>query len=169
MQQSREGSSRLSQHLLSQRKALAPTAGLCADASFTLRFFARELTGTPNGFGLLAGTLLGGLLVIITELHLAEDAFALHFLLQSPKGLIDIVIANDDLHASQISGLVVIVGSGRSQNNPMRNRLESRIRRCSSKPVRGCPYRARQVHPYVFGLIRVTWPILRPGRGADFP
>jgi hypothetical protein len=68
-------------------------------ATFALRLLPRELAGAADGLGLLAGALLGGLLVIITELHLAEDAFALHFLLQSPEGLIDIVIANDDLHA----------------------------------------------------------------------
>ena len=35
---------------------------------------------------------------MLAELHLAEDAFALHLFLQGSKGLIDIVIANDDLH-----------------------------------------------------------------------
>src|SRR5688572_2009795 len=70
-------------------------------AAFALCLLARELSCPANGFGLFAGALLRGLLVIIAELHLAEDAFALHFLLQRPEGLIDIVIANDDLHARQ--------------------------------------------------------------------
>src|SRR3954447_14609880 len=73
--------------------------GSIAAAAFTLRLLARKLARAPDGLGLLAGALLRRLLVIITELHLAEDAFALHFLLQRPEGLIDIVIANDDLHA----------------------------------------------------------------------
>jgi hypothetical protein len=34
-----------------------------------------------------------------TELHLAEDAFALHLLLQRPEGLIDIVVTDKNLHA----------------------------------------------------------------------
>jgi hypothetical protein len=32
-----------------------------------------------------------------TQFHLAEDAFALHLLLQGLEGLVDIVVANDDL------------------------------------------------------------------------
>ena len=35
---------------------------------------------------------------MFAELHLAEDAFALHLLLQHLKGLIDIVIADENLH-----------------------------------------------------------------------
>ena len=70
----------------------------CAATAFALGLLARKLAGPADGLGLLAGTLLRGLLVIVPKLHLAEDAFALHFLLQRPEGLIDIVIANDDLH-----------------------------------------------------------------------
>src|SRR3954470_18329868 len=33
-----------------------------------------------------------------TKLHLAIDAFALQLLLERPQRLVDIVIANDDLH-----------------------------------------------------------------------
>ena len=33
-----------------------------------------------------------------TELHLAEDALALHLLLQRPEGLVDIVVADENLH-----------------------------------------------------------------------
>src|SRR5918995_1495277 len=53
-------------------------------AAFTLGFLAGELTGSADGLGLLAGALLGRLLVIVPELHLAEDAFALHLLFQRP-------------------------------------------------------------------------------------
>ena len=34
------------------------------------------------------------------ELHLAEDALALHFLLQHLEGLIDIVVTDENLHAA---------------------------------------------------------------------
>jgi hypothetical protein len=34
------------------------------------------------------------------ELHLAENALALHLLLQRLEGLIDIVVADENLHAS---------------------------------------------------------------------
>lgn len=33
------------------------------------------------------------------EFHLAEKTFALHLLLQCPEGLVDIVVANENLHA----------------------------------------------------------------------
>jgi len=36
---------------------------------------------------------------MLAELHLAEDAFALHLLLQRPEGLVDIVVADENLHA----------------------------------------------------------------------
>jgi hypothetical protein len=33
-----------------------------------------------------------------TQLHLAIDAFTLELLLERPQRLVDIVVANDDLH-----------------------------------------------------------------------
>src|SRR5262249_3623230 len=33
------------------------------------------------------------------RLHLAEDAFALHLLLQHLKGLVDVVVTNENLHS----------------------------------------------------------------------
>jgi hypothetical protein len=40
---------------------------------------------------------------VTAELHLAENAFALHLLLQRLEGLVDIVIANENLHAASSS------------------------------------------------------------------
>ena len=60
--------------------------------------------GLKSGLGLLAcgvllaGALLGGLLVVATKLHLPEDAFALHLLLQRPQRLVDVVVTDMDLH-----------------------------------------------------------------------
>jgi hypothetical protein len=34
------------------------------------------------------------------ELHLAENALALHLLLQRLEGLVDIIVTNENLHAS---------------------------------------------------------------------
>jgi hypothetical protein len=34
------------------------------------------------------------------ELHLPEDALALHLLLQHSEGLVDIVVTDENLHAS---------------------------------------------------------------------
>jgi hypothetical protein len=36
---------------------------------------------------------------VTAELHLAEDAFALHLFLQRLEGLINIVVSNENLHA----------------------------------------------------------------------
>ena len=46
------------------------------------------------------GLLLGGFLVMAAELHLAEDALALHLLLQHLEGLVDIVVTDENLHAA---------------------------------------------------------------------
>ena len=37
------------------------------------------------------------------EFHLAEDALALHLLLQHPEGLVDVVVTDENLHARSIS------------------------------------------------------------------
>jgi len=37
---------------------------------------------------------------MLTELHLAEDAFALHLLLQYFESLVDIVVTDENLHAA---------------------------------------------------------------------
>ena len=36
---------------------------------------------------------------MFAELHLAEDAFALHLLLQRSEGLVDIVVTDKNLHS----------------------------------------------------------------------
>src|SRR5262249_40809170 len=68
--------------------------------AFALQLLARELARTAHGFGLFAGLLLGGLFIVAAELHLAEDALALHLFLQRLESLVDIVIANENLHAA---------------------------------------------------------------------
>src|SRR5579864_119214 len=86
--------------------AKAAAAGLAAFCrcrkwvlvAFALHPLAQELAVTPHGLGLLASAALGRLLVITAELHLAEHAFALHFLLQRTQRLVHIVVANEHLH-----------------------------------------------------------------------
>src|SRR5262245_11821947 len=72
--------------------------GLGGQQAFALRALARQLARTANGFRLLARLLLGGLFVVAAELHLAENALALHLLLQRLEGLVDIVVADENLH-----------------------------------------------------------------------
>src|SRR4051794_1548593 len=75
---------------------LAPKqVGLVALA---LHALAHQLAGAADGFGPLAGAALGGLFVVTAELHLAEDALALHLLLQDAQRLVDIVFADENLH-----------------------------------------------------------------------
>src|SRR6478735_5843028 len=106
-----------SAHAAARAAARAATAAACATTlaarasaehrlrlhrqqAFALPFLARQLACAAHGFGLFAGLLLGGLFVVAAELHLAENTLALHLLLQRLEGLIDIVIANENLHAA---------------------------------------------------------------------
>src|SRR5690348_9425784 len=71
-----------------------------------LHALAQELAVAADSFGLFAGAALGGLFVIAPQLHFPEHPLALHLFFQGPEGLIDIVVANEDLHGrfSPISG-----------------------------------------------------------------
>jgi len=68
------------------------------EKAFALQFLASELAGAADGFRLLARLLFGGLLVVATQLHFAENALALHLLLQRLESLIDVIVANENLH-----------------------------------------------------------------------
>ena len=67
------------------------------DQTFTLRLLARQLANATNRFGLLADSPFRRLLVCPSSLHLAENALALHLLLEDSHGLIDVVVADQDL------------------------------------------------------------------------
>src|SRR4051794_4851293 len=67
--------------------------------ALALHLLAGELSGAADGLGLLAGALLGRLFVMTAQLHLAKDALALHLLLQRLESLIDIIVADENLHA----------------------------------------------------------------------
>src|SRR5512145_2889732 len=63
---------------------------LAGEQALALRLLACQLARAADGLGLLANPLLGGLLVVVAKLHLAENALALHLLLQRLEGLIDV-------------------------------------------------------------------------------
>ena len=71
--------------------------------AFTLQALALHLAGAANGLCSFTRTSLGRLLVMPTQLHLAEDAFALHLLLERLERLIDIVVTDKNLHWAVIS------------------------------------------------------------------
>src|SRR3546814_5357939 len=65
---------------------------------YTTLFRSLHLAGAADGVGLFTGALFGRLLVVAAQLHLAIDTFTLQLLLERTKGLINIVVANHDLH-----------------------------------------------------------------------
>src|SRR5215212_10661262 len=77
---------------------------------FPDRGLARGLARPAHRFRLLTGFALGGLLIGLALLHLPEDTLALHLLFEHPKGLIDVVVANEYL---QRTG--PLIGSGKQQ------------------------------------------------------
>jgi hypothetical protein len=86
------------------RAALATGTTACGgrfagEKTFALQLLARELAGATHRLGLLTGSFLGWLFEMAAELHLAENALALQFLLERLEGLINIVVANENLQA----------------------------------------------------------------------
>jgi hypothetical protein len=73
--------------------------GLHRQQSLALQFLARELAGAADGFRLLPRFPFRRLLVMFAELHLAENALALHLLLQHLERLVDIVVTDENLHS----------------------------------------------------------------------
>src|SRR5918993_3633498 len=67
------------------------------DQSLADGLFTRKLPCPPNRFGLLAGLFLRRLLVGLSRLHLAENAFTLHLLLEGAKSLVDVVVSDENL------------------------------------------------------------------------
>jgi hypothetical protein len=59
---------------------------------------ALKLAGAADGGGLFAGALFRRLLVVTAQLHFAVHALALQLLLERAQSLINIVVANHDLH-----------------------------------------------------------------------
>src|SRR5262245_55352142 len=66
--------------------------------ALAIHALAHQLAIAPHGLGLLARAPLRRLLVIAAQLHLAENSFALHLLLENAQRLIDIVVTDENLH-----------------------------------------------------------------------
>src|SRR5438309_12073916 len=65
-------------------------AGFHGQEALALEPLTRELAGAADGLGFLTRFLFGGFLVMTAQLHLSEDALALHLFLERLEGLIDI-------------------------------------------------------------------------------
>jgi hypothetical protein len=103
-------------------------AALCA--AFALHALADKLARAANRFRLLAGALFGWLFVEFPPFHLAECAFALHFLLQRAKSLLDIIVADNDLNQRKSSFFEIKTSRpGMSLCYPGRDASLGRLRR----------------------------------------
>jgi hypothetical protein len=80
--------------------------------TLTLHPLAQQLAIAANRFGSFAGSPFRRFLVVAPQLHFSEHPLALHFLLQGSQSLIDVVVANEDLHGGD-SPLLVIGNGGR--------------------------------------------------------
>ena len=92
--------------LVARRCRCAWTNGLTRTCSwrrqtaFALKTLASQLASATDRLGLLASLLLRWLLVVVTKLHLTEDAFTLKLLFKRAQRLIYVIIANDYLQRS---------------------------------------------------------------------
>ncbi len=66
--------------------------------AFALDALALHFAGAADGFGGFAGAALGGFFVVPAEFHFAEHAFALKFFLERLQRLVDVIVANENLH-----------------------------------------------------------------------
>src|SRR5579875_278062 len=66
--------------------------------ALALHALAQQLAVAPDRLGPFARAPLRRFFVIATKFHLPEHALALHFLFQGSQSLVDIVVANEDLH-----------------------------------------------------------------------
>ncbi len=71
--------------------------------AFSPQPLALQLSGAAHGLRGFAGATLGRLFVVPTKLHLSENAFPLHLLLERFKRLINVVVTHEDLHLAACS------------------------------------------------------------------
>lgn len=90
-----------------RRSSILGTASVGSE-TFAFNTLAFKLARAPYGLSLFAGPPFGRLFVRPAKLHLAKDAFTLHFLLQDLEGLIDVVVTNGYLHVC--STLIMLQG-----------------------------------------------------------
>src|SRR5438552_7341953 len=83
--------------------SLPPAEGADRLVALAVHPLAHHLAMAAHRLRLLARLALRGLLVVAAQLHLPEDALALHLLLERAQGLVDVVVANQNLHVGRLS------------------------------------------------------------------
>ena len=78
--------------------AVAPGGPQVSEKTFALRLLARQLARPTDRFSLFPRPFHGRFFVMLPKLHFAENAFALHLLLERTERLIDIVVPYQYLH-----------------------------------------------------------------------
>src|SRR3984893_6554397 len=73
--------------------------GLHRQKPFALQFLAGQLAGPAHRLRLLAGPLFRGFFIMAAQFHLAKNALPLHLFLERLEGLINVIVANENLHA----------------------------------------------------------------------
>ena len=77
---------------------------LAGEQALALRALAGELARPADRFRLLTRLLFGGFFIMAAKLHFAENSLALHLLLERLEGLVDVVVADENLQAKVPSG-----------------------------------------------------------------
>src|SRR2546421_415990 len=70
---------------------------LAGKQALALHLLARELACPADRFRPFTRLFLGGFFVMTTKLHFAENALALHLFLERLEGLVDVVVADENL------------------------------------------------------------------------
>jgi hypothetical protein len=131
--------------------------------AFALGALAGELAGAADRLSLLARPAFGRLFVLVVELHLAEETLPLHLLLQRLQRLVDVVVANEYLHSETPCRFVWVQRSccGAAANS---GKIGDPFTRNG-----GYLSKAKAAQSFAAGRMRLTWPILRPGRASALP
>ena len=61
------------------------------------------------------------------KLHLAENALALHLFLQRLESLVDVVVTDENLHASFLLNGSLVVGCAAGRKRPAKSGANSRV------------------------------------------
>jgi len=104
----------ISRRLCTSDWAHAPEGGLSGglllfrgDKAFALGLLAGQLPGAPDRLTLFAGALFGRLLKRAPGFHFTENTLALQLSFENSEGLVDIVVADENLQCSSFFRLVL--------------------------------------------------------------